>query len=176
MPNSDSVNLEVKDKQLLKLFDNMATKAKGSRKMMRAIGKVITDYIEQNFETEGQNSGDKWEPWSDDYKKARERIGRGEGKILTLGGELRNSIRRKYTDTSVIVGTNKEYAAVHNFGFDGPNKKGVMMNMPKRTFMEFTEDLEIKIALAVWDELFEEYSNAEDQEGLKFLNQNRPWL
>ena len=49
--------------------------------------------------------------------------------ILTLEGNLRKSLTRKATASSALIGTNKEYAVIHNFG--GPVKKRVGKNQQK---------------------------------------------
>lgn len=151
---TDIVKLEIDNKEIKKMLTGIAEKVKKPKKsIFRPVGHIIKNYIDENFETEGENSGEKWQAWSDVYKAHRDYIGRGDGNILQLEGELREKITDKITNDSVIVGTNQDYAAIHNFGFDGINKKGVEMNMPKRTYMEFTDDLQAQIADEIWCQL-----------------------
>lgn len=150
---ADDVKLEIDNKEVRNMLLDIAERVKNPKTLLRPVGHVIKNYIDENFKTEGKNSGEKWQDWSDVYKAHRQYIGRGDGKILQLEGELRQKITDKISNDSVIVGTNQDYAAIHNFGFDGPNKKGVNMNMPKRTYMEFTDKLEEQIADEIWYQL-----------------------
>ena len=100
-------------------------------------------YVYENFETEGKNSGEKWKEWTDEYKQHREKIGRGNGHIMTLEGELRESISSVVTDEEAMVGSNKEYAAIHNFGGD-IKKRGCSgsYEMDARPYAVWTDDLQ----------------------------------
>lgn len=166
---ADDVKLEIDNKEVRKMLLDIAERVKNPKKLLRPVGHVIRNYIDENFETEGKNSGEKWQDWSDVYKAHRQYIGRGDGKILQLEGELRQKIEDKVTNDSVIVGTNQDYAAIHNFGFDGPNKNGVDMFMPKRTYMELTDDLQSQIADEIWCQLrLWEYDETE-RKRIKYL-------
>lgn len=96
--------------------------------LFRRLSRSILNTIDKNFDTEGVASGEKWQDLSKDYeiKKINE-YGLNK-KILELSGDLRKSFTREITDNTLIVGTAKEYAAIHNFGMDE-------RNMPQREFM-----------------------------------------
>jgi len=54
-----------------------------------------------------------------------------------MRGDLAASITSKYDDNSAVVGTNKVYAAIHQFGGDaGRNKK---VKIPARPYLKLTE-------------------------------------
>lgn len=88
------------------------------------IGQEAVDSIQKTFDHEGRP--EKWIEWSTGYGNWRAH--KKPGKILTISGRLRNSITYEAQSTSVIVGTNTEYAATHNFG---DKKRGI----PQREFM-----------------------------------------
>ncbi len=118
-----------------------AGNAKNIKPMLKSCALIMKNYVDQNFETEGQNAGEKWESWTDEYKAHREKIGRGNGRILTLEGELRESIESAIIGEAVYVGTNKEYAAIHNFGGDIKKRNGGSFTMKARPFAVWTDDL-----------------------------------
>lgn len=153
MSDKIEITLHSNHKDIEKGLKELAENAKNKRKILRELGHTVVNYIDETFETEGKHIGNKWVDWSDYYKKVRQKMGRGEGGILSREGELRESIDYSVNGDSVIIGTNKVYAAIHNFGSDGENKKGIDMNIPKRTFMEFTDDLEEQIITTLWGEL-----------------------
>lgn len=64
---------------------------------------VVLDSIRQNFEAGGRPTA--WAPLK--YR---------QGTPLTDTGFLRGSITGEVTATSVVVGTNVPYAAIHNYG------------------------------------------------------------
>ncbi len=66
-------------------------------------------------------------------------MGKGTGNILNLSGSrgLRGSIIAKSGADFAIVGTNKDYAAIHNFGGNKSLKRN--KTMPKREFMRIDE-------------------------------------
>ena len=130
--------------------------------LMKTARVFLKQTVDENFETEGQHTGEKWKELSDKYKKMKLKKSKSKDiKILHFEGDLRHSIMAKSDQTSATVGTNSPYAAVHNFGFKGEvtkeSKKGKRftcnMNMPKREFMRINEiqkeyllaDLKVKL-------------------------------
>ena len=96
--------------------------------LFRRLRRTILNIIDDNFDTEGTASGEKWQELSEKYNK-RKILQYGMGKkILEASGDLRKSFTSKIDNTSLTVGTAKEYAAIHNFGMDEKN-------MPQREFM-----------------------------------------
>ena len=143
-------------KEVVKLLNDIQKKMSDLTPFMKLSRKMLKQDVDENFETEGTASGDKWQEWSEEWKKRRIKKGRGAGKILGLDGFLRRSIKAKNTKTEAIVGTNTEYAAIHNFGFKGKvskkTKNGLKrykINMPKREFMRLSdyekEDLQAEL-------------------------------
>lgn len=133
--------------EVTKFLNDASKKISDLRPLMRVAAQYLKFVVDENFETEGTFTGEKWKEWSDKYKKQRMKQSRGQGKILTLEGSLRKDIRSKYDNTTASVIANKEYAAVHNFGLkrkiSKTSSKGKRfkcnMNMPKREFMRINE-------------------------------------
>lgn len=114
--SNEFIEVKCNDKELFEVFEALCKRVKNMKPIMREITHIMLEDIEENFETEGENANGKWEDWSDDWKEKRIKLGRGEGKILTLNADLRKSFVREASNTEALVGTNKEYAAIHNFG------------------------------------------------------------
>ncbi len=134
-------------KEVQKFLEKSAKKLSDLRPLMREAAQGLKFVVDQNFETEGTFTGDKWQAWSDKYKKWRLKQKKGQGSILSFEGRLRRSIVASSSATEAIVGTNVKYAAAHNFGCDKTvnktSKKGKRfscnMNTPKREFMRINE-------------------------------------
>ena len=79
--------------------------------LMRHLGGVLETQTADRFDSETDPDGKPWKP--------SQRVREHGGKTLTLSGLLRASIVSRAGSASVEVGTNKVYAGVHQFGFDG---------------------------------------------------------
>lgn len=98
------------------------------RPLFRRFRRTILNIIDDNFDTEGTASGEKWQELSEKYNIQKiKKYGMGK-KILEASGSLRKSFTSKIDDKTLTIGTAKEYAAIHNFGMDEKN-------MPQREFM-----------------------------------------
>ncbi len=147
---------KINDKEITKFLDSAYRKLKDLTPLMKTARVFMKKLIDDNFETQGEATGAKWQEWSDGWKKRRIKMGKGSGKILNLDGFLRKSFTAKSNNNSAIVGTNNKYAAIHNFGFKGTvnkkSKKGkafkTKLTMPKREFMRINDTYK--------DELFAE--------------------
>lgn len=146
---TDSISIDIEDKKFQTYIEGLFKKVKDLRPLMRVVSQTMKLEVDENFETEGQNAGEKWADWSDSWRLRRTKAGRGNGKILNFNGELRQSITRKSTDTEATVGTNKVYAAIHNFGGEIKKRNGGTFEMAKRSFMVWTDDLKSKIETEV---------------------------
>jgi len=128
---------KLNDKQIIKFLQDCHKKLGDLSPIMKTARVFMKQKIEENFDTEGAATGEKWREWSKPWKKRRIKLGRGSGKILTLDGELRRSLHAKSGRDFALVGTNKEYAAIHNFG--GTKQLKHNKTMPKREFMRFDD-------------------------------------
>lgn len=97
---------------------------------LRSIENVIGSSVEQNFQDEGRPN--PWKALKAATLRARARKGK-TGKILTVTGQLKNSVNTRTEKNIVIVGSNKVYAPAMN---DGVKEK----NIPARTFLLFQKE------------------------------------
>lgn len=142
------------DKALLKAIDKISDKVKAPSKLMRKIAQIMIEHTDENFETEGENAHENWEDWSEPYALWRTKQGNATGKKLQLEGEMKEGISRETTNNTAMIYSDKEYAALHNFGGDirrGGKKTG---EMPRRTFMKWTDELTREILDEAETEIF----------------------
>jgi len=108
---------------------------------MKNIAGFMADSVEENFKQEGRP--EQWVELAESTIKQRKKKGYWPGKILQMRGELAASITSAYDETSAVVGTNKEYAAIHQFGGQaGRNKK---VEIPARPYLQIEDKAKSKI-------------------------------
>ena len=163
MAKKDSICIETNDKRIMEALKEVGNKAKKPKKLMRIASQIMLEDVDSNFDTQGKNADESWQDWFDPYKIWREKNNRGGGELLVLEGEMREGVGRKVTETTAKVYSDKEYAAIHNFGFDDKitkhmKKSGksfdVDMHIPKKTFMKWHEDLKQNILDELMAELY----------------------
>ena len=116
------IEIKIDDKEIQQLLKKLAAKAENLRPLMKNIAGIMMDSVENQFDKQG--IPDKWTPLAKSTIKQRTKKGYWPGRILQMRGELAASITSKYDDNSAVVGTNKVYAAIHQFGGDaGRGKK-----------------------------------------------------
>lgn len=131
------------DKSLLK----MADKITDTHHLLEGIGNILVTNTQRRFDKEESPKGEKW-------KKSQRAILQN-GKTLTDKGQLKKSIASQIQGDTVIVGTNKEYARIHQFGGVIKPKKGKYLKfknpdgtwslvkevtMPPRPFIGISDD------------------------------------
>ena len=134
-------NVKIENADIFKKIKEFADETGDMKPFLKVATRRIMNVIDQNFETEGKNTGEKWEDWSDIWLKRREELGKADGKILSLDGYLRRSIERHIDYDRAVVGSPMKYAAIHNFG----SEEGSKINMPQREFMRIDRVEEEKI-------------------------------
>ena len=122
---------KMNDKEIKDKLEELYEYTSNLKPLFRVLRQTILAAIDDNFTTEGTASGDKWEELSE--KWVAERIKHGKfSKILQYDGDLRTSFIGKVTSNDLTIGSPKEYAAVHNFGYEE-------RNMPKREIIRFSD-------------------------------------
>lgn len=72
---------------------------------MKRVARTLTASAKERFVDETDPDGNKW-------KKGVKNV----GQTLTLSGLLRRSITHKSDDKTAVIGTNRIYAGIHQFG------------------------------------------------------------
>lgn len=118
----EPIEIKIDNKELNQVLDKLFEKTSDLKPLMKNIAGTMADAVEENFKQEGRP--EKWAKLKDSTIKVRTQKGYWPGKILQMRGELAASITSNYDESSAIVGTNKIYARIHQFGGDaGRNKK-----------------------------------------------------
>jgi phage virion morphogenesis protein len=97
----------------------IARRIENTAPAMLEIKGVMLDAVEQNFEQEGADYRYLQPHWVDlapSTKKRRAAQGKWPGRILQVSGRLASSITGDSGNGFATVGTNLEYAAIHQFG------------------------------------------------------------
>lgn len=86
--------------------------------LMNAIGTHQLSETQRNFKEGRTPAGAKWVPSGAAGLRAKNEDAARPGKTLIDRGLLLKSYTYKASRTSVVLGSNKVYAAIHHFGYD----------------------------------------------------------
>nr|DAQ38424.1 MAG TPA: virion morphogenesis protein [Caudoviricetes sp.] len=92
-------------KDLFKVSDGLKRLGGETEVFMRRIAQTLTASAKERFVDETDPEGNKW-------KKGV----KNGGQTLTLSGLLRRSITNTSDDKTAVIGTNRIYAGIHQFG------------------------------------------------------------
>lgn len=127
-----TINIEELQEKLSKASAALADKTP----LLRRIANTLQNVTEESFDKQASPFGEKWKDNAPSTKAKK----RGN-KVLIKSGLLSQSFTQKVTGSSAQVGTNKEYAAIHQFG--GKAGRGKKVNIPARPFMPIKQNGEI---------------------------------
>ena len=137
----EPIVIKIDDKEIQQILKKLISKTENLRPLMKNIAGIMHDSVEENFEKEGRP--EKWQELSEITINARKKKGYYPCTILTMRGELAASITSKYDDNSAVVGTNKRYAAIQQFGGNAGRSKKV--EIPARPYLSLTANDEKQI-------------------------------
>ncbi|KJZ61692.1 phage virion morphogenesis protein [Pseudomonas fluorescens] len=101
--------------------------------LMRGIAAELANQTEENFENEGRP---EWAELSDTTTERRVKKGNWPGQILQVSAAgLAASITTHATDSSALVGSNKPYAAMMQFGGDQADFPHLWGDIPARPYL-----------------------------------------
>ena len=102
---SDFVSITIDDSQLQAALQRLEHAGVDLSPAMRKIAGTLAHVVEENFEAEGRP---RWEP--------SERAKNEGGVTLQKSGRLAASIATDYDASTVVIGSNVEYARIHQLG------------------------------------------------------------
>lgn len=130
------IEIKIDNKDVEKKLLELAQKGENLRPLMKNIAGIFAFATEENFKNEGRP--DKWTELAEATKKQRTKQKKWPGQILQVSGQLASSISTQYDDDSAVIGSNLDYAAIHQLGGQaGKNKK---VEIPARPYLKLTDD------------------------------------
>lgn len=130
------IEIELDNKEVHNKLLELSNKSKNLRPLMKNIAGIFAYSAEENFKEEGRP--DKWVDLAESTKKQRTKKRKWPGQILQVEGKLAASINTYYDNDSAIIGSNLDYAAIHQLGgLAGKNKK---VQIPARPYLKLTDD------------------------------------
>lgn len=143
---SDFIEIKFDSKEVERKLQELAKKSSDLKPLMKNIAGIFASATEDNFAEEGRP--DKWQDLSKVTKKLREKKGKWPGQILQVSGQLASSVNTYYDNDSAVIGSNLEYAAIHQLGGQASkNKKVAILARPylklvEKDFIEILYNLE----------------------------------
>ena len=130
------IEIKIDNNDVERKLLELAQKSENLRPLMKNIAGIFASATEENFKNEGR--ADKWTELSEATKKQRTKQKKWPGQILQVSGQLASSISTQYDDESAVIGSNLDYAAIHQLGGQaGKNKK---VTIPARPYLKLTDD------------------------------------
>ena len=130
------IEIEFDNKDVHEKLLNLAKRTENLRPLMKNIAGIFAYSTEENFKEEGRP--DKWVDLSEPTKKQRTKKRKWPGQILQVEGKLAASINTYYDNDSAVIGSNLEYAAIHQLGGQAGRNKSV--EIPARPYLFLTND------------------------------------
>lgn len=130
------IEIEFDNKEVHEKLLNLAKRTENLRPLMKNIAGIFSYSTEENFKEEGRP--DKWVDLSESTKKQRTKKRKWPGQILQVEGKLAASINTYYDNDSAVIGSNLEYAAIHQLGGQAGRNKSV--EIPARPYLSLTND------------------------------------
>jgi phage virion morphogenesis protein len=116
------INMKYLEK-IQKLMTLMVDRGQNLRPLMRQVAADMHNAVEENFEQQGRPG---WKALNTAYAKYKaKKKKKGDLKILEYRGDLRRTITEKSDATQAVVGSNLDYAPIH--------QHGGTINIPART-------------------------------------------
>lgn len=110
--------------------------------LMRGIAAELASQTEENFGEEGRP---EWEDLSDVTTAGREKSGNWPGQMLQISSAgLAASITTQATDSSALVGSNKPYAAMMQFGGTKSDFPHLWGDIPGRPYLPMDAEGELQ--------------------------------
>ena len=133
---SEPIEIKLDNKEIESRLLDLAKRSENLRPLMKNIAGIFAYSTEENFKEEGRP--DKWADLAESTKKQRTKTGHYPGQILQVSGQLASSISTSYDNDSAVIGSNIDYAAIHQLG--GQAGKNQSVTIPARPYLQLTED------------------------------------
>lgn len=123
-----NVEVTVEDRKVHRALASLQDAGGDPDRAWRDIGEHLLDTTRERFRTETSPGGESWAPLSERYRRRKRK---NADKILTRRGRLSGTLTYQVGDGELRVGSNRVYAATHQFG------RGAI---PARPFLGLSDD------------------------------------
>lgn len=124
--------IEIEDGQVLAAINRLIDLGARPEPALKEIGEALLQSTERRFRSQAAPDGQPWAPLSPAYARRKARKGRGD-LLLVYNGYLASTLRYQVSGDELMVGSDRQYAAVHQFG--NPDQ-----NIPARPFIGLSAD------------------------------------
>ena len=129
------IEIKIDNQKVNQRLLELAQRGENLRPLMKNIAGIFTYSTEENIKNEGRP---KWVDLAESTKKQRKKTGHYPGQILQVTGQLASSISTYYDDDSAVIGSNLDYAAIHQLGGKAGRRKTV--SIPARSYLQLTDE------------------------------------
>lgn len=133
---TEPIEIKLDNKDVESKLIDLAKRSETLRPLMKNIAGIFAYSTEENFKEEGRP--DKWTDLAESTKKQRTKKGHYPGQILQVSGQLASSISTYYDNDSAVIGSNLDYAAIHQLG--GQAGKNQSVTIPARPYLQLTQN------------------------------------
>ena len=133
---TEPIEIKLDNKEVESKLLDLAKRSENLRPLMKNIAGIFAYSTEENFKEEGRP--DKWTDLAESTKKQRTKTGHYPGQILQVSGQLASSISTYYDNDSAVIGSNLDYAAIHQLG--GQAGKNQSVTIPARPYLKLTDN------------------------------------
>lgn len=128
-----NLTISIDDAELRKAIDRLYDRMSDLTPAMRDIGEYMLGATRDRFDNETAPDGSKWQALSPRYAARKAKMRNALRGILTRRGTLRDTIRYKASNSDVVIGSDRPYAAIHQLG--GQAGRGRKATIPARPFL-----------------------------------------
>ena len=116
MAGAFKVICRIDDREIIKAIDRLHAKARRLAPAFKNIGEALLRSTQDRFNRQVGPDGHRWQRLTDASKASKAAKGQNPRKILIGRRYLEASIRYQADDNGVRIGTDRIYAAIHQFG------------------------------------------------------------
>lgn len=142
---SEPIEIKLDNKEVESRLLDLAKRSENLRPLMKNIAGIFAYSTEENFKEEGRP--DKWIDLAESTKKQRTKTGHYPGQILQVSGQLASSISTYYDNDSAVIGSNLDYAAIHQLG--GQAGKNQSVTIPARPYLQLNNEEIIEVIIYI---------------------------
>jgi phage virion morphogenesis protein len=108
------IRIQIDDREVVNMLHRLRSKMADMSPFMKNAGEILVEGTKERFQSQTDPEGRPWKALTPAYAAAKKK---NKGRILTLSGQLGETIRYQLSGSStVLVGSNKIYAAIHQLG------------------------------------------------------------